>query len=241
MIGSTPVAANQVIIRLKSNTVSSLNRVLQSVNGASGRPIGSNLGLHVIHTNSYTAAALLSVLSRHPDVFYAEPNRIVHHTGTPNDPSFSSQWSMKNTVTPGADISATSAWNVTTGSSSNVIGIVDTGVDYTHPDLAANIWSAPSAFSVNISGTPLSCPTGTHGYNAITKTCNPFDDNNHGTHVSGTVGAVGNNGIGVAGVNWTTRIMALKFLDASGSGSIADAVDAELTLLHVSEAINRSP
>ncbi len=68
--------------------------------------------------------------------------------------------------------------------------MVDTGIDYTHPDLTANIWSAPAAFSVNIGGRLINCPAGSHGFNAITNTCDPLDDNNHGSHASGTIGAV---------------------------------------------------
>ncbi len=107
-----------------------------------------------------------------------------------------------------------------------MVGIVDTGIDYTHPDLAANIWTAPSAFSVTIGGVVINCAAGTHGYNAITNTCNPMDDNNHGTHVAGTIGAVGNDGVGVAGVNWKASMMGLKFLDATGNGTMANAIKA---------------
>ncbi len=159
-------------------------------------------------------------------VAYAEPNYIVHATTIPNDPQFSQLWGLRNTGqsvlgiagTPGADIKAEPAWTVTTGSSTVVVGVVDTGVDYTHPDLAANIWNNPGGIG--------GCPVGTHGYNAIIRTCDPLDDNNHGTHVSGTIGAVGNNGIGVVGVNWTVSIMGLKFLSATGSGTIAGAIIA---------------
>ena len=148
--------------------------------------------------------------------------------------SFSTLWGLFNTGqtvngvvgTPGADISAVPAWDVTTGSRANVIPIVDTGVDYNHPDLAANVWSAPAPFSVTIGGTVISCAAGTHGYNALLKTCDPMDDNNHGTHVAGTIGAAGNNAAGVAGVNWTASIMASKFLSANGSGTTSDAIDA---------------
>jgi subtilisin family serine protease len=119
---------------------------------------------------------------------------------------------------PGADISAEAAWNVTTGSPNVIVGVVDTGIDYGHADLAANVWSNPGGVG--------GCAAGTHGYNAINKTCNPQDDNDHGSHCSGTIGGVGNNGVGVAGVNWTVRIMGLKFLDASGSGTTANAISA---------------
>src|SRR5207247_6416930 len=156
----------------------------------------------------------------------AEPNCIFHTTLKPNDPSFPQRWGLQNTGTPGADISAVPAWDITRGSTSNVVGVVDTGIDYDHPDLAANIWSAPFAFSVTIAGQTINCAAGTHGFNAIANTCDPKDDNNHGSHVSGTIGAVGNNGIGVVGVNWTASIMGLKFLDKNGSGSTSNAINA---------------
>ena len=127
--------------------------------------------------------------------------------------------------TPGADISATQAWDISTGSAATVVAVIDTGIQYTHADLAANIWSAPASFTVNIPGNlPLTCDPGTHGYNAIAKTCDPADDNGHGTHVSGTIGALGNNALGVVGVNWTTSIMAVKALNSSGTGTAADAI-----------------
>src|SRR4029450_13952767 len=94
------------------------------------------------------------------------------------------------------------------------------------------MWSAPTSFTITVGGRSLTCPAGSHGFNAIAfsqmndvAACNPMDDNNHGTHTAGTIGAVGNNGVGVAGVNWTARIMALKALNSSGSGSVTDAVN----------------
>ena len=181
-----------------------------------------------MHSRSLNAESLTSTLLKNPSVLYAEPNYIVHAISTPNDPSYSLLWGLKNTGqtilgTPGAagaDIHAEAAWGVTTGSASIVVGVVDTGVDYTHPDLAANIWSNPGGKG------NAACAAGTHGFNAITLTCDPLDDHYHGTHVSGTIGAVGNNSVGVVGVNWTTSIMALKFLDFSGSGTTAGAIAA---------------
>jgi len=184
------------------------------------------IGMYVVHSKVTNATALLNIMKNVPGVTLVEPDYIVTTNTTPNDPNFGSQWDMYNTSTPGADIGATLAWSLSTGSTANVVGVVDTGVDYNHPDLAANIWSAPSQFTVVLSWGSITCPAGSHGYNAVARTCNPADDHSHGTHVSGTIGAIGNNGTGVAGVNWSTRIMGLKFLDSTGSGSVSDAIDA---------------
>ncbi len=127
----------------------------------------------------------------------------------PNDPSFSSLYGLHNTGQTGgtadADIDAPEAWSYVTGSSDVIVAVVDTGVDYNHPDLAANMIA---------------------GYDTRNNDSNPMDDHGHGTHCAGTIGAVGNNGIGVAGVNWNVKIMPLKFLDSSGSGYTSDAIEA---------------
>ncbi len=172
-----------------------------------------------LRSRSRSTEALMRALSQRPDVEYVEPNYIVTRTATPTDPYWGNLWGMTK-------ISAPAAWDKTTGSPNIVVGVVDTGVDYNHPDLAGNIWSSTSQFTVTIGGVTITCPAGSKGFNAINNTCNPLDDENHGTHVSGTIGAVANNGIGVAGVNWITRIMGLKFLNAQGSGYTSDAVDA---------------
>jgi subtilisin family serine protease len=196
-------------------------------------PAGSQ-GARRVHSRSLDAVSLLKVLARRGDVLYAEPNYILRASVTPNDTYTGLLWGLVNTGqtiggqtgVAGADIAADQAWAITTGSRANVVGVVDTGIDYSHPDLAANVWSAPSSFSVTVGGATIACAAGTHGFNAIARTCNPMDDNNHGTHVSGTIGAQGNNGVGVAGVNWTASIMGLKFLDAVGNGTTADAINA---------------
>jgi subtilisin family serine protease len=163
-------------------------------------------------------------------VRFAEPDYLNQEDGAPNDPSFGQQYAHLNTGqtvdgdagTAGADERSVPAWNVTTGSRSIVIAEVDSGVDYNHPDLAANIWSNPGGVG--------GCPAGTHGYNFIADTCDPMDDettfNGHGTHVAGILGAVGNNGIGVSGVNWATTILPVKWLDSTGGGSTSDLISA---------------
>jgi subtilisin family serine protease len=185
-------------------------------------------------SRSKNVAALIALLSARREVLYVEPNYIVYTTREPNDPRFPELWGLRNigqTIngtpgTPGADIEAPVAWDLALGSRNTVVGVVDTGIDYAHPDLAANAWSAPTSYSVTIGGQTITCAAGTHGFNAVNKSCDPFDDHFHGTHVSGTIGAAGNNGVGVAGVNWFANIMGLKFLTASGSGSTADAINA---------------
>jgi subtilisin family serine protease len=219
------VAAGQVLVKFKTKDLPTRLEAqwLEDVDRADA--INSD-GIVRMHSRSKDTDTLINDLTRRPDVVYAEPDYIVHAIAIPNDPNYGQLWGLKNTgqailgVTgqDGADIGAESAWNVTTGTQAVVIGVVDSGIDYTHPDLAANVWNNPTGVG--------GCPAGTHGYNAITRTCDPMDDFFHGTHVSGTIGAVGNNSVGVVGVNWTTSIMGLKFLDSAGNGTTSDAIAA---------------
>lgn len=142
---------------------------------------------------------------------------------TPNDPRYPELWGMRSAALGGID--APAAWDKSTGSRGVVVAIIDTGVDYTHPDLAANMWSNPREIPGNgIDDDGNGYVDDVYGMNGINNSGNPMDDNNHGTHVAGTIGGVGNNGVGVAGVNWSVSIMALKFLSANGGGWGSDAV-----------------
>jgi len=170
-------------------------------------------------------------LRRDPAVLYAEPNYIVHATQTPDDPRFGELYGLHNTGqtggTPDADIDAVEAWDISVGSGDVVVGVVDTGVDHGHEDLAGNMFVNPGEIPDNgVDDDGNGVIDDVHGFNAIDGSGDAFDDNGHGTHVSGTLGAVGNNGVGVTGVSWEVRIMALKFLSASGSGTLADAIEA---------------
>ena len=166
---------------------------------------------------------------QHPDVLYAEPNYIVTTLAVPNDPQFGDLWGLHNTGqaggVPEADIDAPSAWDLSTGNATPVVVVIDTGIDYTHEDLAANMFRNTLDCNTNgIDDDGNGFVDDCHGIDAVNNDTDPMDDNAHGTHVAGTIGAVGDNGIGVVGINWNVRLMACKFLDAGGSGFIADAI-----------------
>jgi len=154
----------------------------------------------------------VKIYNENPDVEYAEPNYIVKAAGIPNDTEFSKQWGLHNTGqlvngiagTAGADIDAPDAWDIIKVASV-IVAVIDSGIDTKHPDLSGNLIA---------------------GYDFIDNDNDPDDLNGHGTHVSGIIGAVGNNATGVSGVNWNVRIMPLKVLDQNGEGTIADIIEA---------------
>ena len=226
------IAAGEVLVKFRDEA---RNAPLgPDVDADRDEPVGDGT-VRRVHSRSQNTGTLLARLSARPDVELVEPNYIVYAYDTvPNDQYFGLLWGLKNvgqtvqgtTGAPGADIEATLAWDKTVGSRDSVVAVVDTGIDYTHPDLAANAWQAASAFSVTVGGRSVACPQFSRGFNAITMSCDPMDDNGHGTHVSGTIGAAGNNTAGVVGVNWVASVMGLKFLNANGSGTTADAINA---------------
>jgi PKD repeat protein len=174
-----------------------------------------------------------AALLRNPRVEAVEYNYEVRASVTPNDPRYSELWGLNNVGQtggkPDADMDAPEAWDVQTGSPAVVVAVIDTGVDYTHPDLAANIWTNPGEIPGNgIDDDGNGYVDDVHGYDFCNADADPKDDHGHGTHVAGTIAAVGNNGVGVAGVSWSARIMAVKFLCAGGSGSISAAISAVL-------------
>lgn len=146
-----------------------------------------------------------------------------------NDPQLAEQWSLHNEGQRGgtkdADIRALSAWTRTTGSSRVVVAVIDSGVDYTHRDLASNIWVRPASIA-KYTDDELGEIDDRRGYNAVNNSGDPMDDNGHGTHCAGIIGAEGDNSLGIAGINWTVEIMPLKFISANGSGTTKDAIEA---------------
>jgi serine protease len=252
---------------------------------AGAEDLGNGLFAVDLRANVSVGRAL-STFRLQSRVAFAEPDYLVRAANTPNDANFGSLWGLNNIGQTGgasdADIDATEAWDMSTGAGSVAVGVIDSGVDYRHPDLYLNIWinqaeippTVRSALTdtdsdgritfydlnnlvnqgpgrvtdLNANGRidagdilPSTASGGWSdgvdegfngyrddliGWDFYNNDNNPLDDNGHGTHVAGTIGAIGNNGLGVAGVNWRAQIAALKFLGASGSGPTSAAVSA---------------
>lgn len=180
-----------------------------------------NISLMKTETDE-TTDQLVEKLKDDPTVEYVEPNYFRNFDAAPNDTNFSLLWGMNNTGqtvngTTGmndADIDAPEAWNTFTGGST-VVAVLDTGVQYTHPDLQNNLWDGSVACKDESNNdVPEGCPN--HGWDFVNEDNDPMDDHGHGTHVSGIIGAEGNNGQGVSGVNWHVKIMAVKVGGSNG-------------------------
>ena len=166
----------------------------------------------------------LHALERDPRVEYAEPNYVLR--ATTSDPHFGQLWGLQK-------IDAPEAWQVTTGSSGVVVGVIDSGVDFGHPDLAGARWVNPGENCDACRGNGVDDDGNGYvddwrGWDFVNGDNDPSDDNGHGTHVAGTIGAVGDNGVGITGVSQQVRVMGLKFIGANGEGTAADAVSAIL-------------
>ena len=160
-----------------------------------------------------------------------EPDYLVQASRTPDDARFvdGTLWGLRNTGqnggVAGIDIRAERAWDLTTGSTEVVVAVIDTGIRYTHRDLAAQMWTNPDEIADNgIDDDHNGYVDDIHGINAIDGRGDPMDDGDHGSHCAGTIGAAANDGHGHVGVSWQVRLMACKFLTASGGGSTADAI-----------------
>lgn len=165
----------------------------------------------------------------HNLLYTQEINPATVSKSMPNDPQFTDQWALFNSGIGGgkadADIDALNAWLKTKGSSDVVVAVLDTGVDYTHEDLRENMWFRPDSIP-QYTDDELGTFNDLNGFNGTDRIADPMDDNGHGTHCAGIIGAEGDNGKGVVGVNWNVKIMPLKFLGRGGFGSTDDAIEA---------------
>ncbi|MFO8006548.1 MAG: S8 family serine peptidase [Candidatus Brocadiia bacterium] len=192
------------------------------------------VGQVLIRTGGASVSAVDQWLGQNPNVALYAPDGIVSIAASPTDPLYDQLWGMENTGqydgTLDADIDVTEAWDLATGGSSVVVAVADTGVDYNHEDLADNMWVNVAEYSgaANVDDDGNGFVDDIYGfdfydYSGTGGDGDPMDENGHGTHVAGTIGAVANNGVGVAGVNWNASIMALRFLGPAGDGDYVDA------------------
>ena len=195
--------------------------------------------------------AALELYLEDPDVEHAEPNYIVYaDIAPPDDTHFNRLWGLHNTGqnvngtngTDDADIDVLDAWDVTTGSSNVIVAVVDSGVDINHPDLQTNIWTNPGETPGNgVDDDGNGYIDDINGWDFYIDDNDPRDANGHGTHVAGTIAAVGDNATGVTGVSWSAKIMVLRFLDAWGNGTTANAIAAiEYAAAMGADVINNS-
>jgi subtilisin family serine protease len=183
------------------------HRTFSAVSRSAGKQVA------LVRSKDATTEELIARLRSMPEVEAAEPNYIRRIFATvPNDTYFGNQWGLSNTGssggTRGADISAPRAWDIRRAAQEKVVVILDTGVDLSHPDLAANLWRDGS---------------GKSGYDFVNDDDDPDDDDGHGTHVAGIIGAVANNRLGVSGVAWNVKMIPLKIAD--GVGRVLDSAE----------------
>ena len=209
-------------------------------------------GLRVAQVNPADTSNAIEALRARPDVIYAEPNFIRRATAVPNDPRYPEMWGLNNTGqpsdfgghpgSPGNDIRAQQAWDITTGNRSVVVGVIDSGIDINHQDLHDNVWTNPAEIAGNgIDDDGNGFVDDINGWDFAHNDASVFDYTeptyppapsytgdieDHGTHVAGTIGAVGNNGTGVTGVSWQVSLMSLKFLTEDGAGTSANLLNA---------------
>lgn len=234
---------DRIIIRLKPGKDSSL---LHRQLGTKARKLLKRApsqapDLELVEVPRGAREKMLEAYRKSGLVEYAEPDYIIGALAEPNDFRFwdKSLWHLKNSGiyggTPGADIDAATAWDTRTSAAGVIVAVVDTGVRYTHEDLRGNMWINPGESGNDANG--LSKRTNgidddgngyiddVHGISALDHSGNPIDSHGHGTHVAGIVGASTNNSIGISGVAWQVQLMALKFLDSHGQGTISGAIE----------------
>ena len=229
--------ATEWIVRLTQSATASISNVADAASVLNVADVSfqilKGLGLpgQVLVRSTNSDADIQAALSNNLNVALFEQDRTLDGQALPNDPRFSELVGLSNTGqfdgTADADIDAPEAWNTVTDTSAFVIAVVDTGVDYTHPDLAANIWTN----SLEVPGNNQDDDNNgfiddVHGFDFRNNDGDPRDDNGHGTHVAGIIAAVGDNSIGVIGVTWRAQIMVLKWLGENNQGRTADAIAA---------------
>lgn len=226
-----PSVPNEYLVKFKSQfTNLTIQNVKDTLGAAEAEKLPSIERWYKIRTESK-----FSKLKMNSNIEFIEPNYLYFAVRTPTDSNYKSQWGMKNTGqkdgggnkgTAGVDIDIESVWDISIGSPDVVVAVIDTGIDFTHPDLTENQFintkEANGIKGVDDDGNGY--VDDVSGYNFYADSTNATDDHGHGTHCAGVIGARGNNDYGIAGVNWNVKMMPVKFLSASGSGDTQGAI-----------------
>ena len=263
-IGNRQASSDRVIVRYKSGLSDQVANVLanriRALGAIEARAYKEIPGLAVlrfldpIQTQSSAGIGRVPLVNKIKELEssglfeYVEPDWRLSVKLEPEDLAYADGrlWGLKNDGSNegelSADINASEAWNYTTGSKSVVVGVIDTGIRYTHQDLADNMWKNPNEIAGDgIDNDNNGYVDDVFGLNALEASGDPFDDNGHGTHCAGTIGAAANNGFDHVGVAWNTQLMALKFLDADGFGSLSGAMACiEYAIANGADIINAS-
>ncbi|MEW6713473.1 MAG: S8 family serine peptidase [Nitrospirota bacterium] len=225
----------EVLVRFRDGTSGITAKGLHSsINAVRKREMREIMVDQIKLPENITVAEAIEHYQHDPNVEYAEPNYIIHKASEPSDQYFNNLWGLNNTGQSGgasdSDIDAPEAWDITTGSHDVIIAVVDTGLANSHPDISGNIWrnTGETNCSDGIDNEGNGYIDDCNGWDFIGNDNDPSDYDGHGTHVSGTIAAQGNNSIGIAGVMWDAQIMPLRILGVSGSGTTADAASAIL-------------
>jgi serine protease len=216
----------EILVRYRSETAAKFEETMAQPLAIDGRVINLNIqpfdgsdlveGLRLARVAPAFTLETIEALNERSDVLYAEPNYIWRADAIPNDPRFPDQYALQR-------ISAPAAWDITQGDQNVIVGVIDTGIDINHQDLRDNIWRNPGETpDDNIDNDNNGYVDDIYGWDFANGDKSVFDNasqDTHGTHVAGTIGARGNNGIGVTGVNWRVSMMSLKVVGASGAST----------------------
>lgn len=245
VVGTKSIAAapeavpGEYIVKLKDSvSIQSVNVLSQQLKSYVKDTIPSQNIVVIKRAMFEMQSNVIKTLSENPMVDIVEPNYIYRINKAPNDPMYFQLWGMNNigqadssrkTGVAGVDISAEKAWDITTGSKDVIVAVIDTGIDYNHPDLRDNLWANQSELNGKAGADDdgngiVDDIYGASFVDAAKPTGNPLDDHGHGSHCSGTIGATGDDGKGIVGVAWNVRLMGVKFLSADGSGSLEGAL-----------------
>ena len=243
------VVPGEIIVKFREGVEESVKQASLQRHNLSFVTRSQALGYLRCKTPAVTAQAINAIVrackEADSNIEYIEPNYYLYAIETipagesfavkqgapviPNDPRFDDQWNMRNSND--ADIDASEAWATQTGSDGVLVSVIDTGIDYDHEDLKDQIWRNPGESGGGKENNGIDDDGNGYkddyrGWNFVFDNNDPYDNNQHGTHCAGIVGAIGNNGKGIAGVNWRVKMMALKFLGQDGSGTTDDAAEA---------------